>query len=93
MGTEIVLVVLPWMDVGSAPVQVGVMFVRRATIQQGVAVSYVLRVLSGVRNAPLLLLALNAQVPTMRMRVFVWDVIVVLQVVSPVLTLPLVSVV
>lgn len=86
------LVVLPWMDVGSAPVQVDVMSARRATIQQGVAVSYVLRVFSGVRNAPLLLLASNAQVPTMRMRVLVWDVIVVLPDVSPVLTLPLVSV-
>lgn len=87
------LVVLPWMDVGSAPVQVDVMSARRATIQQGVAVSYVLRVFSGVRNAHLLLLALNARVPTIRMRVLVWDVIVVLPDVSPVLTLPLVSVV
>lgn len=87
------LVVLPWMDVANVPVQVDVMSARRATIQQGVAVSYVLRVFSGVRNAPLLLLALNAQVPTMRMRVLVWDVIVVLPDVSPVLTLPLVSVV
>ena len=81
------------MDVGSAPVQVDVMFVRKATIQQGVAASYVLKVLLGVRNAPLLLLVSNAQVPTMRMRVLVWDVIVVLPVVYPVLTLPLVSVV